>query len=316
MKTILFFVSIFFSVVEATDLLFISNKNEVPGFNTFYEITNINTNKIQTTMLNKKLDSSRNYLSDSCICQDNYYAIWDDISTYDWGLTKISLTDNTNIELPKTTHFLHSLSCGKNDSTLLAIGNIPGFNLQFNVLSIDIETGRESILYTFNNTQGNLFDTQFSYVSSLDEYWITISENLPRGTIKNSFYQLNMNTLEINSFMIDTTFLHSKNIFVYYTSKIQDKNIILLYDYEASKFYGTYFEINNGIEINKNVKEINELNTFGVNIPIDKDNLMYFINVDENIISVVDKNFETIYKYTFDTLNIPNKLVGGLCVKN
>lgn len=314
MKYLIFFFALLLPIYQATDLFFISNKNEVPAFNTFYQIKNVDTNNPQTLILNHRLDASRNYLSDSCLCNDNYFAIWDNINTYDWGITKISLKDFTNTEIPKTKHFMHSLHCGNTNTTLVGVGNIPQKNLQFNIVTIDVETGEENVLLALDNQGGNLFDTQFSYIPSLDQFWIVLLEEKRFGSFKNTFYQVDMKTMNVNTIDISL----SKNAMVYYTTRVDSKNLIFILDAETFQFYASTFEINEeSIEIQKeNLKEVNDLNTFGINIPIDEKNLLYFINSDENIISITDKDLEKKEKYSYNDLTIPNLLIGGVCVKN
>jgi hypothetical protein len=315
MKYLIFFCALLsLPIYQATDLFFISNKNEVPGVNSFYQIKNIDTDCPQSSILNSRLDASRNYLSDSCICNGNYFAIWNDISSYDWSITKISLKDYTNTEIPKTKHFMHSLSCGNTSTTLLGVGNIPQKNLQFNIVTIDIETGEENVLLTLDNKEGNLFDTQFSYIPSLDQYWIVLLEEKRFGSIKNTFYQIDMKTMNVNT--MDITL--SKNTMVYYTTRVDNQNLIFFLDVETFKLYASTFEINGqSIEIQKEkLKEVDDLNTFGINIPVDEKNLIYFINSDQNLISITDHDLKMKRKYSYDDFNIPNLLIGGVCVKN
>ena len=314
MKFVLLLFSLLLPAYQATDLLFISNKNEVPAFNSFYEIKNIDSHNPQSSILNNRLDASKNYLSDSCICNNNYFAIWDDINKYDWGITKISLKDYANNEIPKTRHFMHSIHCGNTSSTLVGVGNIPQQDLSLNIVSINIETGDENVLLTLDNKEGNLFDTQFSYIPSLDQYWIFLLEKQHFGSMKNTFYQVDMKTMNGNTMDVSL----SKNTMVYYTARVDNQNLIFLLDLETLKFYTSTFDINGeSIDIKKEkLKEIDELNTFGVNIPIDEKNFFYFINDEQNIISITDKYLNLKQKYSYNDLNIPNLLIGGTCVKN
>ena len=328
----------FLSVVAAgKELYLMSNKNEVPGYNTFYKIDQPDQGKSKAEALStNQFDANNNYLSQACICNGIYYAIWDDIAVNAWGITGIRLTNETKnsmdtFELSTTPHFFHSLACGPNKNELIGIGNIPGADIRFNLISLDIsdpDNTVETILYDgFDNTQGNLWDTQFTYISDLKEMW-AIESTIYNKIVKNKLYRVpvtkNAEPKIYNVDYSDIVQFKGLPVFTYFVTNMGSSTgglMASLKNTDDQDFYLSNFEFDDktmSIKIQrKDLVLRTELHSGGVSIPVDSDGKLYFTNQNSQTIFAVDgksQSFDTLNSFTFTQSGLPYKAIGGLQV--
>ena len=332
------------SVVAAEKTLYlVSNKNEVPGFNTFFGIEDPDTDKAPKAndLSHNQIDANNNYLSQACVCDGTYYSIWTNVGAYDWGISGIKNFQKANatntgldvFELGRTNYLFHSLACGQNKNELIGIGNIPEVNVSFNLISLDIsdpENPVENVLFDgFDNyPQGGLWDTTYSYIPDLNEEWTIVSTLYKGNLVGNKLYRVPVTKdAEPKVYKIDFSSVPSfkgQPVFAYFATNMGSKNggvMAILNNDERQNFYLTNFEFDDdsmSITFNKGgLVQNNDLNTRGVSIPVDSDGKMYFVNdVSQSIIAVDGKseNFDVVNEFTFTKSGLPYKMVGGLVV--